>query len=212
MNDTETVTQLSEAWFKARLGHVTASRIADVMAKTKNGYSASRARYMAELIVERITGQPYERYQNAAMQWGVEKEPEARSLYELSYDVTVEQVGFVKHPVIVYSGASPDGLVGAEGLVEIKCPETATHIDTLLSSTIEGKYIYQMQWQMRCTERKWADFFSYDPRMPARMQTFCKRIARDDAVIAEIEREVMLFLAELSEKITALNNKCPEVT
>lgn len=202
--------QLSPEWFAARCGHVTASRISDVMAKTQKGYGASRNGYMAELIAERLTGTPYERYQNGSMQWGVEKEPEARSLYELSYDATVERVGFVKHPTLTFAGASPDGLVGPDGLLEIKCPNTSTHIETLMTSTIDSRYMLQMYWQMACTGRKWCDFFSYDPRMPAHMQTFCRRVPRDDSQIEWIEREVKAFLRELAERVLVLQTKYPQ--
>jgi len=207
MEQPESAPQLSEQWFAARLGCVTASRMGDLMAKTKSGYGASRENYMAELIAERLTGTRQERFENAAMKWGVETEAQARIAYEFLQDVTVEQAGFIPHPALTYAGASPDGLVGAEGLVEIKCPNTAMHIDTLLSSTIAAKYVYQMQWQMACTARKWCDFFSFDPRMPASMQVFQKRVSRDPALIDELEREVRTFLEELARKVMALTAK-----
>ena len=138
------IVQGTPEWHAIRLGKVTASRVADVMAKTKTGYGASRANYMAELIAERLTGAPAERYTNAAMQWGTDKEPEARALYEFLTDAAVAQIGFVAHPTISMSGASPDGLVGYDGLVEIKCPNTATHIDTLLGVSGPSKYMLQM--------------------------------------------------------------------
>ena len=164
--------QRTEDWFKARAGKVTASRVADIIARTKSGYSASRDNYMAQLICERMTGTPAESFTNAAMQWGTEQEPFARAAYESAKDVLVEEVGFIPHPIIQNSGASPDGLVGEFGLVEIKCPNTSTHIQTLLDQKIPEKYITQMQWQMCCTDRRWCDFVSFDPRMAEGLQTF----------------------------------------
>ena len=196
--------QRSPEWFAARLGRVTASRVADVIAKTKSGYSASRANYMAELVCERLTGMQGESYSNAAMVWGTNTEPMARSAYESRMAELVEETGFVLHPTIPMAGASPDGLIGDDGLVEIKCPNTATHIDTLLSEGAPSKYMTQMQWQMACTGRKWCDFVSFDPRMPEEMQMFVIRVNRNDDVITELEREVEKFLSELEDKITQL--------
>ena len=198
------IEQGSAAWFGARLGKVTASRVADVVAKTKSGYSTSRANYMAELVAERLTGAKAESFSNAAMQWGTDQEPEARLAYEFRTDAEIALVGFIPHPSIVMSGASPDGLVGDSGLVEIKCPNTATHIDTLLTGTIPGKYETQMLWQMACTGREWCDFASYDPRMPVEMQLFVKRFNRDAERIAELEAEVRAFLTELDSTVASL--------
>lgn len=200
----EQIIQGSPEWFVARVGKVTASRVADVIAKTKTGVSASRSNYMAELIAERLTGTTGERFQNAAMQWGNDQEDAARQSYAFEHDQDVETVGFVDHPIIAMTGASPDGLVASEGLVEIKAPNTATHIETLISGTIPGKYQTQMLWQMACTGRVWCDFVSFDPRLPADMRLFVKRLPRDDNRIAELEREVSAFLAETADKIEAL--------
>ena len=197
--------QKSEEWFKARLGKVTASRVADVLAKTKTGYSASRDNYMAQLVVERLTNTQAETFTNAAMQWGTDQEPFARAAYEVSQNVMVEETGLVDHPTIPMAGASPDGLIGEDGLVEIKCPNTATHIDTLLTQTVPAKYITQMQFQMACTGRQWCDFVSFDPRMPAKAQLFVKRVIRDEAFIKEIETEIKKFLAEVTAKVEQLN-------
>lgn len=202
--------QRSEEWIKIRLGKVTASRIADVTAKTKTGWSASRANYMAELLSERLTGEPRDTFTNAAMQWGTDMEPLARTTYEFMEGVTVAEVGFVPHPVIEMSGASPDGLVGERGLVEIKCPNTATHIDTLLGAEIDGKYIKQMQWQLACTKRDWCDFVSFDPRLPERMQIHVQRVPADWKMIEELEKDVHDFLFELHEKEWALLQKFGE--
>jgi putative phage-type endonuclease len=193
------------AWKQERLGKVTASRIADMMARTKTGYGASRTNYQAELLVERLTGIPTEGFTSAAMQWGTETEPLARAAYEFLRDAEVQLVGFVPHPTIAMSGASPDGMIGEDGLVEIKCPNSATHLDTLLGGSIPSKYVSQMQWQMACTGREWCDWVSFDPRMPAHMQLFVRRLPRDFDMIAAIEKEVVAFLRELDDKIAALN-------
>lgn len=204
MND---IQQRSEEWFQIRLGKVTASRVADVVAKTKTGWGASRANYMAELLAERLTGSPAEKFTNAAMQWGTDNEAAARQKYSEIKSVVVSEIAFVDHPRIEMSGASPDGLVGMAGNLEIKAPNTATHIDTLLSGSVPGKYNIQMQWQMACCERDWCDFVSYDPRLPEKMQLFIQRIERDDKLISELEEQVQEFLHELSSKVNALNEK-----
>ena len=201
----EKVEQGTPEWFAARLGNVTASRVADVIAKTKSGYSASRENYMAQLICERMTGTVAESYTNAAMQWGTETEPLARAAYESLADVLVDEVGYIAHPTIERAGASPDGLIGVFGLLEIKCPNTATHIDTLISEQVPTKYITQMQWQMSCTGRTWADFVSFDPRLPSGLQMFVKRVEFDAEYVAMLKEEVTKFLTELDAKISKLN-------
>lgn len=198
------VVQGSPEWFAARLGKVTASRVADVIAKTKTGYSTSRANYAAQLVAERLTGNVQESYTNAAMQHGTDTEPEARSSYEFYSGRTVHEVGFVPHPTIGMTGASPDGLTDGEGMVEIKCPNTATHIETLRGGFVPGKYITQILWQLACTGREWCDFVSYDNRMPESMRLFVKRIELDNARIAELEREVIKFLAEVDATVDEL--------
>jgi len=204
---TQEIEQRTDDWFAARLGKVTASKIADVMARTKTGYSASRANYAAQLVTERLTGRREEGFTNAAMQWGTDTEPQARAMYELETGATVIECGFFDHPVIVMTGASPDGLVGDDGLVEIKCPNSATHISTLRGDPIADKYVKQMQWQMACTGRKWCDFASFDPRLPDAMQLHVQRVSRDDAMIAEIEAAVFDFLQEVAATVTDLENR-----
>lgn len=199
--------QRGSEWFAARLGRVTASRIADVCARTKTGYGAGRKNYMAELVAERLTGVWVEGFTNAAMQWGTDMEPEARAAYEFYRDATVTEIGFVPHPTIGDSGASPDGLVGDDGLVEIKCPNTATHLETLLGASLPEKYFLQMQWQMACTGRQWCDFASYDPRLPETMRLHVDRVKRDDAAIASVEKDVLAFLAELRDTVDRLRAK-----
>lgn len=192
--------QRSSEWFAARLGKVTASKIADVMTKTKTGYGAGRANYAAQLLCERMTGTRGESFTNAAMQWGTDCEPRARAAYEFTTGLTVVETGFVDHPKVAMSGASPDGLVDAAGLIEIKCPNTATHFATLEGAGIDRKYLLQMQWQMACTGRQWCDFASYDPRVPIEMQIHIERVHRDEELIAEIEAEVTAFLNELDRR------------
>ena len=203
---TEEIIQGSDEWKALRLGKVTASRVADVVAKTKSGYSASRANYAAQIIAERLTGTTAESYTNAAMQHGTETEPEARAAYEFYQGVTVREVAFVPHPSIDQAGCSPDGLVDEDGLVEIKCPNTATHLETLLGQAVPGKYDTQIQFQMACTGRKFCDFVSYDPRMPENMRLFIKRVMRDDKRISELETEIASFLLELAVKLSQLNS------
>jgi len=199
--------QRTPEWHAIRLGRVTASRVADIVAKTKTGYSTSRMNYMAQLICERLTGVQGESFSSSAMQWGTDTEPMARAAYEGAVGSLVIETGFVPHNAIPMAGASPDGLIGDDGLVEIKCPITATHIETLLGQSVPGRYNTQMQWQMACTGRKWCDFVSYDPRMPEGMQIFIKRVDRDNVAIAELEREVVNFINELDSKIIQLKEK-----
>lgn len=201
------IEQGSSEWFAQRCGKVTASRVADVVARTKTGWGASRANYLAQLVAERLTGAVAEAYTKAAMQWGTDTEPEARVAYEFFTNATVELAEFVPHPSIADAGASPDGYVGDDGLVEIKCPNTATHIETLLGQVVPDKYVKQIQWQLACTGRAWADFVSFDPRMPATMSLFVKRVERDDAMIKALEADVVDFLNELRLTVHRLQTK-----
>jgi len=207
----EKVEQGTPEWFAARLGNVTASRVADVIAKTKSGYAASRDNYMAQLICERMTNTVAESFSSPAMQWGTETEPLARAAYESVADVLVDEVGYIAHPTIERAGASPDGLIGVFGLLEIKCPNTATHIDTLISEKVPTKYITQVQWQMSCTGRTWADFVSFDPRLPSGLQMFVKRVEFDAEYVAMLKEEVIKFLTELDAKISKLNERLNHV-
>ena len=201
----EEIIQGSPEWFAQRCGKATASRISDIVAKTKSGYSTSRANYMAQLVVERMTNQVAESYTNAAMEWGIENEGFARANYESKMNLLVTETGAIDHPTILKSAASPDGLVGDDGCLEIKCPHTATHIDTLLGDEVAKKYYDQMQWQMACAERDWCDFVSFDPRMPEGLQLFIKRVPRSNLYIAELEGEVIQFLKEVDDKVNKLN-------
>ena len=199
--------QRTDDWFAARLGKVTASRVADVIAKTKTGYGAGRANYMADLVVERLTGQKASSFSNAAMEWGTQTEPQAKAAYAAKTGILVEDVGFIDHPTVAMSGASPDGLA-EDGLIEVKCPNTATHLEYALAELPPLKYFTQMQWQMACTGRPWCDFVSYDPRLPERLQLLVVRVPRDDDYIKMLEQEVTTFLQELDDKL----NKLEKVT
>jgi len=196
--------QRSEEWRAARCGKVTASRLAEAIARTQKGWGASRDNYKAELVVERLTGIPNEGYTNPAMRHGTETEPEAREAYSFRQDVDVVEVGFVDHPQIEMSGASPDGLIGEDGLLELKCPQTATHIATLLGQSVPAKYLTQIQWQLACTGRAWCDFASYDPRLPESMRLFVQRVQRDDDEIKRLEALVVDFLGEVDETVAKL--------
>lgn len=198
------IEQGTPEWFAQRLGKVTASRVSDIIAKTKTGMAASRGNYLAQLVAERLTGQTADSFKSGAMQHGTETEPQARMAYEAETGLMVSEVAMIEHPTIAMSGASPDGMVGEDGLVEIKCPNTSTHIATLLADKAPSGYIPQMQWQMACTGRQWVDFVSFDPRMPEDMQLFIKRVPRDNALIAEYEAEVVKFLAEVQDTVDKL--------
>jgi len=198
------IDQGSEEWLKIRLGKVTASGVADVLAKTKTGVSASRGNYLIKLAIQRVTGVVEESFTNDAMQWGKDNEAQARVAYEVASGNFVDQIAFVDHPAIQWFGASPDGLVNNDGLVEIKCPNSATHWSYIKDDGPPTKYYIQMQAQMACTGRSWCDFVSYDPRMPERSQLFIKRVMREDAYIAEMESEVKKFLDEVAVEVNLM--------
>jgi len=194
-------------WHLQRLGKVTASRVSDVLSKGKSGESASRKNYRTELLVQRLTGQPGESFTNAAMEWGTATEPLARIAYEAEIGVFVDQVAFIDHPSIVQFGCSPDGLVAEDGLIEIKCGNTATHIDWMLDGKPPTKHIPQMQCQMAVTGRQWCDFVSFDPRLPDDLQLFVVRLERDQEYIEAMETEVKKFLSEVDEMFTKLKER-----
>lgn len=202
----EEIQQGTPEWFAQRLGKATASRIKDIVAKTKTGYSTSRDKYLTQLLLERLTGTVAESYSDAVMAWGNDTEPFARAAYEAQKGVMVDQVAFINHPTIEMAGASPDGLVGDDGLVEIKCPMSHTHLESLLGG-LDDQYKVQVQWQMACTGRKWTDLCSFDPRFPAELQLVIKRFERDDAFIATLEEEVIKFLAELDDKLNKVKSR-----
>jgi len=205
--DRVAIEQGTDAWKALRLGKVTASRVADVLSKGKSGESASRKNYRTELVVQRLTGQPGESFTNAAMEWGTATEPMARIAYEVEKQQFVEQVAFVDHPSIEWFGCSPDGLVNDDGLIEIKCPNSTTHIEYLTDQKPPARYIPQMQCQMAVTGRQWCDFVSFDPRLPDDLQLFVVRLERDQEYIEAMEAEVKKFLSEVDEMFTKLKEK-----
>lgn len=194
--------QGSEDWHKARLGYVSASSISDVMAK---GKGVTRRNYLMKIVAERLTKQIGEKYSNASMEWGTNTEPLARMAYENKHDRFVDKTGFWKHPTIEWLGASPDGLVDDDGLIEIKCPNTTTHIEYIFEDKVPNEYYKQIQCQLFVTGRKWCDFISYDPRLPEKSQLFVKRTERDELLIAEMKQEVVLFLDEVKQMIKRLS-------
>lgn len=199
--------QGSPEWIAARVGSLGASRVHEAVARIKSGWGASRANLMAELIAERLTGAPAEKFTNAAMAWGTETEPQARDAYCFRADVDVTEVGLIRHPEFAGTHASPDGFVGADGLLEIKCPATATHLDTLLGEATADKYVKQVHWQMECTGRIWCDLASFDPRLPEEMRLHVTRIHRNGALIDTLRNEVAQFLKELDGKVGALRSR-----
>ncbi len=199
------IVQGTDEWKMLRLGKVTASRVKDIVSTTKTGYSTSRDKYMTQLLLERLTNTVAESYSNDAMSWGTEQEPFARAAYEAAKSVMVDQVAFVNHPTIEMAGASPDGIVG-EGLVELKCPMSHTHLESILGG-IDDQYKVQVQWQMACTGAKWTDLCSFDLRFPAELQLVIKRFERDDAYIATLEKEVIKFLTELDDKLNKVKSR-----
>jgi len=200
------IQQGTEEWHQLRLGKVTASKVADILAKTKSGASASRGNYLIELALQRVTKTIEESYSNSAMEWGVATEPQARVAYEVSTGNFVDQIAFVNHPTIEGFGCSPDGLVG-EGLIEIKCPNSATHWSYIKANEPPQKYIIQMQAQMSVTGAKWCDFVSFDPRMPERSQLLIIRVNRDNEFIAEMENDIKQFLSEVEAEVNLMEKR-----
>jgi hypothetical protein len=198
------IEQGSEEWLKIRLGKVTASGVADVLAKTKSGVSASRGNYLIKLAIQRVTGVVEESFTNDAMQWGIDNEAQARVAYEVASGNFVDQIAFVDHPAIQWFGASPDGLVNDDGLVEIKCPNSATHWSYIKDDGPPNKYYIQMQAQMACTGRSWCDFVSFDPRMPERSRLYIKRVMREEQYISLMESEIKQFLDEVAVEVNLM--------
>jgi len=200
--------QGTEEWKAIRAGKVTASRIGDVLSRIKTGEAAARRDYRCQIVAEILTGTPQDDvFVNDAMRWGTEQEPYARAAYEVAKGVLVDQVGMVIHSTIERGAASPDGLVEFDGLVEIKCPKTATHLDYLMAAEAPAKYQPQMLWQMACTGRDWCDFVSFDPRLPEDLQMLVVRFKRDQARIDAMESEVRAFLAEVDATLASLKNR-----
>lgn len=199
-------------WLEMRKGMITGSMVADAVAKLKKGgYSQSRENYMFDLAVTRLTGLMPDRYVSRAMEFGTENEPLARAAYEMELDVMVEEVGFAMHPKINWFGSSPDGLVERDGVLEIKCPESATHLSYLMDGVVPEKYLPQMKSHMLCAERQWCDFVSFDPRMPEHLQLFVRRLDRDELMLRDLECEVEKFLAELDALMEQITKASPVV-
>lgn len=204
----EGLMQNTPEWLMQRCGMVTGSRVAHVVGKNQNGkYSSKREVYLMEVVIQRLTGRVTETYVTPAMEWGTEQEPNARAAYEGSRDEMVDLVGFATHPTIEWFGASPDGLVGDKGMVEIKAPNTSTHLEYLLEGKVPLDYMPQMMAEMACAEREWCDFVSYDPRLPKSLQLFVRRFHRDDKLIAAMEEEVKFFLEEVVLRLGSLANR-----
>ena len=201
------IEQGTPEWHELRRGKVTASRVADILAKTKTGTSVSRQNYLIELALQRTTKTIEPSYTNAAMEWGTATEPQARVAYEVSTNNFVDQVPFIDHPKIQGFGCSPDGLVGADGLLEIKCPNSATHWEYFKAKEPPKKYFIQMQAQMAVTGAKWCDFVSFDPRMPERSQLLIVNVRRDPEFILYMEAEINQFLEEVSTEVKLMENQ-----
>jgi len=203
--------QGSEAWLAERAGHCTASRAADVIAKIKAGEAATRRKYRVQLCTERLTGIPVSGYQNAAMLWGTQTEPEARSAYEEATGELVTQVGFLKHPTLAWVGASPDGCIGDDGLIEIKCPESTTHLEWRLEDRVPPEHVPQIQFQLWTTGRQYCDFVSYDPRFPEHLRLFIVRMKRNEEYIAMLAAEVQRFLSEVDAMLEQLSKPLADI-
>ena len=205
-NDCTHLEQGSVEWATAKLGYVSASNIAEVMSKGKTGEAIGRKKYKTRLVAERLTMQPLESYSNDAMAWGIENEPMAAMAYEAATGTFLEKTGFWKHPEIKWLGVSPDRLLGDKHLVEIKCPNTTTHLDYIFENKVPGDYYKQIQCQLWVTGREWADFVSYDPRLPFKNRLFISRVEKDLSMIKEMELEVKQFLTEVDDLILRLEN------
>lgn len=192
-------------WLMMRLGKVTASKVYDATARQKNKkYYKARENYMKANLAEILTGKSQDSFSSHAMKWGIEHEPQARAAYEFITDTEVDQIAFADHPTIARAGASPDGLVGKPGLMEVKCPNTSTHLEYMMTRVIPDDYYAQMQWQIECLEREWCDFVSFDPRLPEHLKTLIIRVPRDEAYIKNLNVEVIKFNNELDEMVAKL--------
>ncbi|GAA4667291.1 lambda exonuclease family protein [Bartonella pachyuromydis] len=203
--------QRTAEWFQARLGKVTASNIYNILSKTAKGLPTSKYDdYKIKLITERLTGQTSPYYETEDMKWGIENEEDALREYAFIYDTEVKRCGFIQHPTIQMAGASPDGFVGEDGLIEIKCPRSTNHSRFIINNEIKPEYLAQMQFQMACTGRKWCDFISYDPRFTrdaSHLRMKIKRIYRDDKQIEQINQAVESFLVEIKQEIQRISTK-----
>jgi hypothetical protein len=199
--------QGSEAWRAIRAGKVTGSRINDVLtqARKKGDVSKVRQGYMFELIAERLTGIPEEQYSGFWPDHGKEFEPLAAAAYEVLFDQVLQKVGFIVHPTMPFAGCSPDRLLGDRGIVGIKCPKTTTHLRWRQKNSCPEEHVAQLYWELCCTGREWADFVSYDPRLPEPLQLFAVRVFPEKALMTEMENQVKAFEDEIKESIKAIN-------
>jgi len=202
-----TAEQGTDAWVQARLGKLTASRMHDAVRRTKTGWSEYRRAYMIELIAERLTGMARKSYLSEAMLWGIETEPQALAVYQKRRGLVTQPGCFVEHPFIPMTGATPDAFVDEDGLVEIKCPDSHTHVGYLIDRMVPEQYIAQTQWQLACTERKWCDFCSFDPRMPPDLRLLVVRVERVPEIIEELETLACEFLKELDEALAMIKGE-----
>ena len=207
MNIIETCEQGSDAWHKIRLGKITASRVKDVLTKGRGTSPSKTAEsYMMELIAEILTGNSKPFFENDEMRWGTETEPQARAMYAVNNDfVDVKEVAFVEHNEQV--GISPDGLIGDDGLLEIKCPNTTTQLKRALSDDYSADYKAQIQMQLWVTEREWCDFLSFDPRLECGAGYLQQRVFRDEEYIEEMKVKVYAFVEKMNELINILTKE-----
>ena len=183
--------QRSDEWYAVKCGKISASSVSDVLA---GGKGITRKKYMMRLLAENVSGIPQETYKNGAMEWGIETEPLAKRAYEDSNYVAVKEVGFVE--IDEFTGCSPDGMIGDDGLIEIKCPNTSTHLGYILENKMPSEYVLQVQMQLWVCDRKWCDFVSYDPRVPKR-PLWSIRVERNEEKITEIKDGIKKFVAEM---------------
>ncbi len=197
--------QRTAEWFQARLGKVTASNVYNVLSKTAKGLPTSKYEdYKTKLMTERLIEEISQSYTTPAMQWGIAYEENALREYEFIYDAEVTRCGFIPHPKMKMAGASPDGLIGEDGLIEVKCPQSTTHLRFFMYDEIKPEYIAQMQFQMACTGRKWCDFISYNPNFVGKstgLRMKVKRVLRDEKHIEEINKAVEIFLGEIEQEM-----------
>lgn len=206
---TDLIPQGTHEWLMSRVGLTTASRVHDVVAQTKSGPAASRKNYLAEKVTEILTGQPYPTFQTGPMKWGIDTEPQALAAVEFVHDTPVERVGFIRHPTLE-AGASPDGLLKTDGMVQTKCPNTATHIEQIQYGTIAKRHLDQMQLEMCCANRMWSLFVSFDPRLPPPYDYWEKVVERDQKRINFLEEQIAIFMREVHATIKLLKEKVHE--
>ena len=205
----EELIQGSDAWFAARCGMITASRLGDIMRKTKWGESTYKAKVRLELAIERITGKSASSVvMNQAMRDGQEREPDARKLFEAVTGKEVAEVGSFDHPTIVNTSASPDGLIrGENACLELKAPTHATHAKNLMSNVMPKNYEYQVQWQIACTESDFAYFASYHPDFPKELRLKWVKVEKDDSIIKSLEEAVRQFDIEIEDLIIKITKQ-----